>query len=49
MTNVRIEMTLFEGGHEMIPDRILDGVKGKRIPVTGDSVGTDRVNRTVRE
>ena len=42
-------MILFEGGHEMIPDHILDGVKGKRIPVTGDSVGAikDSINHTV--
>lgn len=26
----KVEMILFEGGHEMIPDRILDGVKGKK-------------------
>jgi hypothetical protein len=25
----KVQLILFEGGHEMIPDRILDGAKGK--------------------
>jgi pimeloyl-ACP methyl ester carboxylesterase len=38
----KIQLTLFEGGHEMIPDRIMDGVKGKKIPwmgVSGRAIG----------
>ena len=35
----KVKITLFEGGHEMIPDRILDGVKGQNILIIGDSNG----------
>ncbi|HAZ02728.1 MAG: hypothetical protein A2W90_15085 [Bacteroidetes bacterium GWF2_42_66] len=35
----KVQLTLFEGGHEMIPGRILDGVKGRNILVLGDSNG----------
>ena len=35
----KVQLTLFEGGHEMITDRILDGVKGQNILVIGDSNG----------
>ncbi len=35
----KLQITLFEGGHEMIMDRVLDGVKGQNILVIGDSNG----------
>lgn len=35
----KVQLTLFEGGHEMIPDWILDGVKGRNVLVIGDSNG----------
>jgi lysophospholipase L1-like esterase len=35
----KVQINLFEGGHEMISDRILDGVKGHNILVIGDSNG----------
>lgn len=35
----KVQINLFEGGHEMIPDRILDGVKGQNVLVIGDSNG----------
>lgn len=35
----KVQINLFEGGHEMIPDRVLDGVKGKNVLVIGDSNG----------
>jgi lysophospholipase L1-like esterase/pimeloyl-ACP methyl ester carboxylesterase len=36
----KVQINLFEGGHEMIMDRVLDGVKGQNILVIGDSNGT---------
>ncbi len=35
----KVQINLFEGGHEMIPSRILDGVKGQNVLVIGDSNG----------
>ncbi len=35
----KVKITLFEGGHEMIPGRVLDGVKGENVLVIGDSNG----------
>jgi len=35
----KVQITLFEGGHEMITERILDGVKGQNVLVIGDSNG----------
>ena len=35
----KVQINLFEGGHEMIMDRVLDGVKGQNILVIGDSNG----------
>ena len=33
----KVRFILFEGGHEMIPNRILDGAKGKNIVLPGNS------------
>ncbi len=33
----KVQINLFEGGHEMIMDRALDGVKGQNILVLGDT------------
>lgn len=35
----KVQINLFEGGHEMIMDRVLDGVKGQNILVLGDTNG----------
>lgn len=35
----KVQLTLFEGGHEMIPNRILDGLKAQNVLVIGDSNG----------
>ncbi len=35
----KVKVTLFEGGHEMVPGRVLDGVKAKNVLVIGDSNG----------
>ncbi len=35
----KVQINLFEGGHEMIPNRILDGVRGQNVLVIGDSNG----------
>lgn len=36
----KVQINLFEGGHEMIMDRVLDGVKGQNVLVVGDSNGS---------
>jgi len=36
----KVQINLFEGGHEMIMDRVLDGIKGQNVLVIGDSNGT---------
>lgn len=35
----KVQINLFEGGHEMVEDRILNGVKGQDVLVIGDSNG----------
>lgn len=35
----RVQVTIFEGGHQMLPDRLLEPLRGERILAIGDSNG----------